>query len=320
MLTPEFFSEVKEWQLDHIPFEVMWMTEVGEVVYANEALCQQLGYRKNELIGLSIFEINPRLTRERWQSHWSEVVQNGTVNFKTMHARKDGSLYDAEVSAQFFSNNRKDIICAIVNEITQSTFYKRVLDTAESLVKVGGWKINLLDNSIIVTSETLRIFQTDDSEEIRPINAIKYFKNGERFQELISLAITKAQPFDETLGIRDANGEEKWLRCTGLPVIVKDKVKKIIGVYQDITDQYNNVLSLRLFKEIINQSEDIVFVWNSRPSMSWTRTLMKDGGTIILRTSRRAKISAWSGRPPERMEVSFRWTFPSITFTSRGST
>ena len=261
MLTPEFLSEVKEWQLDNIPFEVMWMTEAGEILFANEALCNQLGYSKKELFALNIYDINPRLTPERWKSHWREVVENGTVNFKTMHARKNGSLYDVEVSAQFFSNNRKDVICAIVNEITQSTFYKRVLDTAETLVKVGGWKINLLDNSIIVTNETLRIFQTEDSEEIRPINAIKYFHDRERFQELISLAITKARPFDETLSMRDAHGVEKWLRCTGLPVIVKEKVKKIIGVYQDVTDQYTNVLSLRLFKEVINQSEDIVFVW-----------------------------------------------------------
>lgn len=261
MQTPAFFSDVKAWQLDRLTYEVMWMTEEGAIIYANEALCHQLGYAENELIKRNIYDVNPRLTREKWETHWKEVVENGTVSFKTIHQRKDGSLYDVEVSAQFFSNNRKNIICAIVNEITQSAFYKRILDTAESLVKVGGWKLDLADDSIIVTSETLRIFQTEDSEEIRPIHALKYFKAPERFQELVGQAIAKGQPFDETLGIRDANGSEKWLRCTALPVKVGDKVRKVFGVYQDVTDQHKNVLALRLFKEIINQSEDIILVW-----------------------------------------------------------
>lgn len=261
MLTPKFFSELKAWQLDNLAYEVMWISESGEIVFANKAWCKQLGYAKNELSGMTIFDINPRLTEEKWQSHWREVGEQGTLNFKTIHQRKGGMLYDVEVLAQFFSNNRNNIICAMVHEITQSTFYKQILDTAESLVRMGGWSFNLQDNSIIVTQETLKIFQIADSEEIRPINAIKFFKDGARFQALIASSISKAQPFDEVLGISTDEGVEKWLRCSGVPVIVNDKVKKVIGVYQDITDQYSNELSLRLFKEVINQSEDIVLVW-----------------------------------------------------------
>lgn len=261
MLTPEFFSEIKEWQLDHLAYEVMWISESGEIVFANKAWCKQLNYAKNELQGMKIFDINPRLTEEKWKAHWQEVSEKKVVNFTTIHQKKGGILYDVEVSAQFFSNNRKNIICAIVHEITQSTFYKQILDTSEALVKMGGWSMNLQDNSIIVTNEVLRIFETEESEEIRPINAIKYFKDPERFQELIAASIAKARPFDETLSVKDAKGQEKWLRCTGLPVLVNEQVKKVIGVYQDVSDQHTNLLSLRLFKEIIDQSEDIVFVW-----------------------------------------------------------
>ncbi len=261
MLASEFSSEIKAWQLDNLAYEVMWIAESGEIVFANKAWCKQLGYAKNELSGMTIYDINPRLTEEKWQSHWDEVSKKGTVTFKTIHRRKGEVLYDVEVSAQFFSNNRKNVICAIVQEITQSNFYKQILDTAESLVKMGGWSLNLQDNSIIVTQETLQIFQIHDNEEVRPINAIRFFKKPERFQELIGLCISKAQPFDEILGIRAAGGVEKWLRCAAVPVIVNGKVKKITGVYQDVSDHYNNELSLRLFKEVINQSEDIVFVW-----------------------------------------------------------
>ncbi len=261
MLSPTFFLEVKQWQLDHIPFEVMWMSREGDIEYVNHALSKRLGFTQQELQGLSIFDVNPRLVRSEWDAHWREVEEEKTVNFKTIHQNKDGFMYDVEVAAQFFSNDRKDLICAIVNEITNSSFYKRVLDTTEALVQVGGWKLNLQDDSIIATEQAMKIFEVQDAQELRPVNVVKYFSNPTRFQELITSAMVRSEPFDEVLGIRDANGVDKWLRCSGLPIEIKGKVKKVMGVYQDITAQQNNILSLGLFKEILNSSEDIIFVW-----------------------------------------------------------
>ena len=72
----------------------------------------------------------------------------------------------------------------------------------------------------------------------------------------------KAVDFDEILEIEDAKGNHKWLRCAGQPVIVRKKISKLIGVYQDVSQSQENILSLHLYKAIINQSDDIVFIWS----------------------------------------------------------
>ncbi|MEL7001844.1 MAG: sigma 54-interacting transcriptional regulator [Bacteroidota bacterium] len=264
MTDQTLLQKAKEWQLDNLPYEIMWFNQEGEIIYLNKMLRKQLGYTKNEVEGLSIHDINPRTTKEEWAKHWEEVTKNKTVNFKTIHKRKDGFLYDVEVFAQFFSNNRKNFICAIVNEITHSSFYRRVLNKAEELVCVGGWKLNLQDNSIIATDQLMEIFGIDESEDIRPINLIRFFKEPDQFQELVSNALVKAIPFDEVLEVIDARGTHKWLRCAGQPIMVEDKINKLIGVYQDVTQLQENILSLHLYKEIINQSDDIVFIWNEK--------------------------------------------------------
>ena len=170
MTDATFLLKAKEWQLDYLPYEIIWFNEEGRIEYMNQTLRKKLGYGKNEVLEISIFDINPNTSPDEWSRHWAEVEEKGTINFKTIHKRKDGFLYDVEVYAQFFSNSRKKFICAIVNEITKSSFYRRVLNKAEELVCVGGWKLNIQDNSIIATDQLLEIFGVTQVEDIRPIN------------------------------------------------------------------------------------------------------------------------------------------------------
>ncbi|MEM9389535.1 MAG: sigma 54-interacting transcriptional regulator [Bacteroidota bacterium] len=267
MRDDQMIVHTKNWLVDNLPYEVMWMTEKGNIEYANKAFCKGLGYGQKELISLTIYDINPRLQPEEWRDHWQEVSTQGSSNFKTYHQKKSGELYEVEVFAQFFSNNGKKLICAIFFEITESSFYRNVLTAAEKMVHAGGWKLNLQDRSLIVTEETFKIFSVTDKEEIRPQNIIKFFDDPTKLQELVAGGLRKAEVYDEVMSIKDAKGKKKWLRCTGQPVIVKDKVQKLIGVYQDITEQQSNAESLKLFKEVINHSNDIVFIWREDGSM-----------------------------------------------------
>ena len=254
----------QKWQLENLPYEIMWLNQQGQIVYLNKELQNKLGYSNKEVETLTIFDINPRTDKEIFYRHWEEVKEKSTVNFKTVHRRKDGFLYDVEVYAQFFSNNRNPLICAIVNEITKSSFYRRVLNRAEELVCIGGWKLNLQDNSIIATDQLLKIFGVQQPEEIKPINLIRFFNDPNKFQSLISDALVKAIPFDEILEITDKSGQTKWLRCAGQPILIEDKINKIVGVYQDVSQSQQNLLSLKLYQQIIDQSDDIVFIWTEK--------------------------------------------------------
>ena len=93
---------IKEWQINNLPYKVMWMDIDGKIIYANSKFCKRLGYSSTELLKLDIFKINPTATAESWKSHWEEVEAKGMANFKTVHQTKGGKYYDVEVFAQFF--------------------------------------------------------------------------------------------------------------------------------------------------------------------------------------------------------------------------
>ncbi|MEM9859905.1 MAG: PAS domain S-box protein, partial [Bacteroidota bacterium] len=70
--------QTKNWLVDNLPYEVMWMTKKGNIEYANTAFCKGLGYSQKELLSLTIYDINPRLQRDEWRDHWEEVSTQGS--------------------------------------------------------------------------------------------------------------------------------------------------------------------------------------------------------------------------------------------------
>ena len=251
------YSEIKDALIEKLPYKIMWMDETGRIVYGNEQFCRRLGYRASEITKLSIFDINPGTTEESWGKHWNEVKEKSTVNFKSVHQTKKGNFYDVEVFARFFSNNGKEIICAIVNDITESSFYKNLLNHAERMTSVGGWKLNLQDGSLIVTEQVLCIFDTDVKEDLLPGNVIHLFKEGNRIKELLRDLMRNGTRYDETLQLK--NG--KHIRCVAEALRKKDKTYKIVGTYQDVSEAVEKHKNYATFKNIIDNTRDtIVFL------------------------------------------------------------
>ena len=251
---------VKEWLIEVLPYEVMWMDEEGRIVYANSKFCDRLGYRKSDIVKLSIFDINSTITQESWQNHWGVVQKEKVHNFKGTHKNKSGKFYEVEIFAQYFSYNRKNLICAVVNDISQSSFYKSLMDSTEKIANVGGWKLNLQDGSLIATTEAMKIFNTEDKDDLLPANSIHYFKDSEKVKTLLRGVMRNAASFDEVLETKTQ--PVRYIRSVVKPVLQGDKVYKIVGVYQDITEQQIKENSLQLYKEVINNAEDLIYVYN----------------------------------------------------------
>ncbi len=71
----------------------------GNIIEVSDSFCTMLGYQRNEMIGMNV---------SRWDALFSEselpkrvmqpFVEQARVQFETRHRRKDGSIFDVEVS------------------------------------------------------------------------------------------------------------------------------------------------------------------------------------------------------------------------------
>lgn len=86
---------------DHAPDSILWLDKQARIVYANEVACRERGYSNEDMLAMSVADIDPDARIDLWPDHWQELQQKGNLTFERRHRRKDGSTFPIEVSANF---------------------------------------------------------------------------------------------------------------------------------------------------------------------------------------------------------------------------
>jgi PAS domain S-box-containing protein len=73
----------------------------GKIVNANQLVCSSLGYTKEELCSLMVFDIDSVFIRERWLNHRKRTAHLGSNMIKSTRKRKDGSTFPVEITITY---------------------------------------------------------------------------------------------------------------------------------------------------------------------------------------------------------------------------
>ncbi|MBV1756480.1 MAG: PAS domain S-box protein [Dethiosulfatibacter sp.] len=83
-----------------------WVIDInGKITDVNEMYCQMTGYTKTELLGMKIAELEALETQQEIMARIKQITEKKSVIFETCHKRKDGSLFDIEISATFVDHD-----------------------------------------------------------------------------------------------------------------------------------------------------------------------------------------------------------------------
>ncbi len=100
---------------------VYWIDEYGRILYANPATEQELGYTNEELLQMSIPDIDPNMPPELWGPA-GELTRRlnveGLRKFLTYHRRRNGHLVPVEVDADAFHYEGDTYFIAITRDIS----------------------------------------------------------------------------------------------------------------------------------------------------------------------------------------------------------
>jgi PAS domain S-box-containing protein len=119
--------------------------ETGRFLDVNEMTCLASGYTREELLALSVPDVEVEsLDRSSWPSMVEEIRNTGSKVVEGRHRRKDGSTFPVEVSVRLIRLNR-DYLIAVVRDITERR-------RAEQQLRLQGAALAAAANAIVITN------------------------------------------------------------------------------------------------------------------------------------------------------------------------
>ena len=96
-----------------------WRADVqGRFLEVNEAYCRMSAYSEQELLAMSISDVEAREMPSAVVAHIHSTMARGEDRFESRHRRKDGSTFPVEVSAQYKTSDGGQMV-AFVRDITE---------------------------------------------------------------------------------------------------------------------------------------------------------------------------------------------------------
>ena len=87
--------------------------------YVNQEACRALGYSREELVCMSVFDIDPDITQERWLEFWQITLLGQSRSFRTRHKSKDGRIFPVEINVSYFEFDGQHYNLALAQDITE---------------------------------------------------------------------------------------------------------------------------------------------------------------------------------------------------------
>ena len=237
-----------QFSLEHASDGVFWMNPHGRIVYANEAACRSLGCSREELLSLTIPDIDPLFTQEIWESFWKETKARGSITFESEHRTKQGRVFPVEITGNYLEFDGKEYSFAFARDIAERKQAAKALRDSEYWLKesqrisqMGSWVLDVATGIFSTISESLGGILGIGPDYPRTIEGWKALVHPEQREEMMDYltneVLGQSKPFDREYRIvRPSDGRVRWvyghakLICdaTGMPTV-------LAGTTQDIT-------------------------------------------------------------------------------------
>jgi PAS domain S-box-containing protein len=91
----------------------------ARLLYVNEQTCRTLGYTRDELLSMGVYDLDPDFPRSVWDAHWAQLKKEGGLHFQTTQRRKDGTLVPLEISLNFLAFGGREYNVAFGLDISE---------------------------------------------------------------------------------------------------------------------------------------------------------------------------------------------------------
>jgi signal transduction histidine kinase/CheY-like chemotaxis protein len=177
----------------------------------------------------------------------------GTINFSASDARAQPFNKEEHDFIELLSHwvgneiSRHEKLTLLQEQQKKMVRQQDILEQMGQLSGVGAWEVDLVKEKAFWSAETKKIHEVGLEYEPNLATAINFYKEGknrDRITFLVNKAIEQGEDFSGEFEIITLKGNAKWVVAKGRAEFENGQCVRLIGAFQDITDQVNSRIQL----------------------------------------------------------------------------
>ncbi|WP_339758916.1 PAS domain S-box protein [Algoriphagus aquimarinus] len=247
----------------------------GVFLSVNDAGASMLGYTKEEILGLSLFDIVPEYRKPAIHKYLMAIEVEGVLSGQMITEHKSGheftwmfnNVREQGVDGNYYViGNAIDITerMSLEEDLKQT---KLMLEETGKVARVGGWNLDMAKQELSWTPVTRLIHEVAEGYTPEVTSGINFYKEGESREKVVKAlnqAINEGIPWDLELQLVTGLGNELWVRAIGQSELVNGECKRVFGTFQDIDEAKKAQLELertkKVLDDVINASSEVSII------------------------------------------------------------
>ena len=267
--------------LENLPGDVIVHDVEGKILLANDEACRVKGYPEDDLLNMSVQDLDPdTITRNDQSNVWEKLKPSEPVSFESVSVRKDGSEYISEVHLNAAELGGKPVVIAVSFDISEhkrlqeilaqrAEFERLINEISSEFVGLSSGNMNVAIDRALTSigvfsgADQAHLFFFQDNNELvddphewcaeGKESNIEYFKNG-RLTEY-PLLLTEHIYKNEILHIPDVTGLSDAYRLEREDLEAHN-IRSLIVVPMKQGDRLIGFLALNSLKKMRTWSDD----------------------------------------------------------------
>lgn len=235
-----------QFAIDSAGDAIFFTNSHGDIVYANQTACHNLGYSKDELLQLTVRDIDPGLNKGDWDNDilWESITDGASHAFEARHRRRDGSVFPVEVKATVMDFEDQQYSCSVVRDISDWVQAQKALRDSEEKFRViaDTSPVGLLisraaDGGILYSNKQAAMLFGKDSRDISASTISDLFDDEETRRKIVEMFASGAAIHGREIRLNREKQDSLWVSLSAKSIELQgDQV--VCSVLLDITEAH----------------------------------------------------------------------------------
>ena len=108
-----------KFSVDRAADAIFWNGKDMRLIYVNDAACHLLDYTRDELLSMTVHDVDLVSSKETWEEEWKTSKQLGSFTMESRVRAKDGRIIPTELTVNHLEFEGKEYNCISMRDITE---------------------------------------------------------------------------------------------------------------------------------------------------------------------------------------------------------